>query len=61
MALALATVTPAAAQVIFGARVNGSNGPLTGLFQASDGSVTPINTGLMSNDFASLSPNGTCS
>ncbi|MGB8635077.1 MAG: hypothetical protein WCD66_05200 [Rhodanobacteraceae bacterium] len=56
--LALLAVAPAGAQVIFGARVNGSGGPVTGLFQVSNGTVTPINTGLISNDFASLSPNG---
>ena len=57
--LSVSVSVPACAQVIFGARVNGGNGPVTGLFQASGGTVTPINTGLPSNDFASLSPDGT--
>ncbi len=57
--LAVPFSAPACAQVIFGARVNGGSGPVTGLFQVSNGTVTGINTGLISNDFASLSPNGT--
>lgn len=46
------------AQLVFGAQVNGPNGPAAGLFQLRNGSVTPINTGLPQHQFPSLSANG---
>lgn len=57
--LVLSPSAPLSAQVIFSAQVNGGNGLVTGLFQVSNGAVAAIPTGLPSNEFAALSPDGT--
>lgn len=56
--LLVACVQPVVAQVVFSARVNGANGPVTGLFAVSGGTVVTIPTGLPSNDFAFVARNG---
>src|SRR5690606_15248639 len=58
LALLLAASEPRA-QVVFGSQVGGGGGaPVTGLFEARSGAVTAIATGLPTNEFVSLSPDG---
>src|SRR5690606_26586226 len=56
--LTLVCAMTASAQVIYGAPVSGPNGQVTGLFQASNGAVTQIQTGLPTNELAAVSPDG---
>ncbi len=47
-----------AADTVFNALTSGPNGPVHGLFQMQNGTVTAVNTGLTNNFFPSLSRDG---
>jgi hypothetical protein len=49
---------PVAAQTVFSAVVFNQGQPVNGLFRAENGVVTAIPTGLPTNNFSALSPDG---
>lgn len=58
LGLLLLGVASVSGQTVFNALVSGQGGPVHGLFEMQNGTVTPINTGLVTNHFPALSRDG---